>query len=297
MRRRILVVANPAAGLSRRARAADRALAALRRAEPRSEVDLARTTGPGDARRLAAAAAAEGFDVVAAVGGDGTAHEVGNGLAGTATALGVVPAGTMNLLARVLSIPLDPEAAAARIALSPRTIEIAPGEAGDRLFLLMAGAGFDAWVLRALLAEGKGKIGFVRYALGALRGMSSYPFPRLRVRAGDRVLSGHSAIVGRAPLYGGFLRPTPRAALDAPELELCLFSGGAGDLLRALPFVAAGAHGARHGAERVLGRVFEFETDGDALPLQLDGELAGSLPRRLGIASRKLRLVAGARGR
>ena len=69
------------------------------------EAELRMTSGPGDARRLAAEAAREGYRVVAAAGGDGTVNEVVNGLAGTASALGVLPLGTMNVFAKEHGLP------------------------------------------------------------------------------------------------------------------------------------------------------------------------------------------------
>src|SRR5262245_23420390 len=135
--RRVLVVANPAAGLKRGRNAGEAAAAGARRAG--AAVELHRTTGPGDAAEAAKAAAREGIDLVLAAGGDGTAHEVAQGLAGTATALGVAPAGTMNLLARVLSIPLDPASAAEALARGSVRTLMRPGRADGRLFLVMAG--------------------------------------------------------------------------------------------------------------------------------------------------------------
>ena len=68
-------------------------------------VDVASTTGPGEATRIASTAAASGYHAVVAVGGDGTVHEVVQGLAGTSTALGVVPAGTANVWAHEAGAP------------------------------------------------------------------------------------------------------------------------------------------------------------------------------------------------
>ena len=81
-----------------------RDLASLLR-EVAPEARLLMTTGPGDARRLAAEAAHDGFRIVAAAGGDGTVNEVANGLAGTDTALGVLPIGTMNVFSKEHNLP------------------------------------------------------------------------------------------------------------------------------------------------------------------------------------------------
>jgi diacylglycerol kinase family enzyme len=288
--RRVLLVANPAAGLRRGRDAGEEAARAVRLAGVRCE--LIRTRGPGDARALAAGAWAEGFDTVLAVGGDGTAHEAANGAAGTGVALGVAPSGTMNLLARVLGLPLDSARAAEVVVRGARRRVVRPGQAGETLFLLMAGIGFDAWVLRALLAGSKGKIAFRHYVAGALGGLASYPFPALRIEIAGETIEATTAIVGRAPLYGGFLRPTPGASLDRDDLELCAFTTrSARGLLRLLPALWSGAHLGRPGvADRRVTRL-RVESDLPGIPFQLDGELAGELPVDIVLSDRKLLLA------
>jgi diacylglycerol kinase (ATP) len=287
----VLVVANPAAGL-RRGR--DAGEAAARAAGPLAEaVALVRTEGPGHARRLAASAASEGFEVVIATGGDGTAHEVANGLAGTEAALAVAPAGTMNLLARVLELPLDPALAVERALTRGRVRRILPGVAGETLFLLMAGIGLDAWVLRRLLERVHGKVDFRRYVLGTLLEMRRYPYAPIRLDCDGETLLGTSAIVGRAPLYGGFLRPTPRASLDRDVLEVCALDlPGALHYLRLIPSLWSGAHAGHAGvASRLLAEV-RASSDAPDVPVQVDGEPFGALPMTFGISERPLRILA-----
>jgi diacylglycerol kinase (ATP) len=274
--RRVLVIANPAAGLRRgRDAGAAAAAGALRGG---AAVDLHRTTRPGEAAETAAAAARDGFDLVLAAGGDGTAHEVAQGLAGTPVALGIAPAGTMNLLARVLRIPLDPGLAAERLVRGSERTAMRPGKAAERLFLVTLGAGFDAWVLRALLRDARGKIRFGDYVRGALRGIATFPFPALTVDSDAGIFEGHTVLVGRAPLYGGFLRPTPGACVDEGPLELCALSGGRLRLAATVPYLWSGAHVGKPGvavAPVLRARVTARTPD---VPYQLDGELAGVLP-------------------
>jgi YegS/Rv2252/BmrU family lipid kinase len=289
-RPRVLVVANPTAGLRR---GIDAGEAVVRAARPlAAAVTLARTEEPGHARRLAAAAASDGFDVVAAVGGDGTAHEVANGLAGTTAALAVAPAGTMNLLARVLELPLDPARAVERALARGRLLPIRPGRADGALFLLMAGIGLDAWVLRGLLERTRGKIDFPRYVLGALSGMRTYAYPRIRLEGAEEPLTATSAIVGRAPLYGGFLRPTPRASLERDLLELCALDlPGAFHYLRVMPSLWSGAHHGRPGVACMLLSEIRATSDDPDVPVQLDGEPFGRLPMTFDVSDRALRIL------
>lgn len=287
---RVVVIANPAAGLRRGRDAGGEAARAAAAAGARCE--LVRTTAPGDARRVAAVAAEEGVELVLAAGGDGTAHEAANGIAGTRTALGVAPAGTMNLLARVQGLPLAAGAAAARLVGSGRVRTIVPGDADGRVFLLMAGMGFDAWVLRELLHRVEGKIRFRDYARAAVRGLRSFPFAPLHLDLDGARVPAHSAIVGRAPLYGGFLRPTPQADLGDPRLQVCALDGSAGTLARAVAAMWTGSHGTGPGARLAFASRVHVGSARDDVPVQLDGELAGLLPVSLTLSSRRL-LLAG----
>jgi diacylglycerol kinase family enzyme len=288
--RRILIVANPRAGLRRGidagARVA-RAIAGCGRA-----IVLHRTTAPGDARQAARAAAEEGYDLVIAVGGDGTAHEAANGVAGSATALAIAPAGTMNLLARLLGVPLEAAQAAALAVRAGRRRCVRPGRAGETLFLLMAGIGFDAWVLRTLLDRSSGKIRFRDYARGALGALAGYPFPRVRFEHDAGTFDGHSGIVGRAPLYGGFLRPTPRARLEEDVFELCVLSARRAGMLRLAPALWSGAHLGRGGVASAMSACVRASSDDPDVPVQLDGEPAGRLPMSFSIARETLILAA-----
>jgi diacylglycerol kinase family enzyme len=109
--RRLLLIANPSAsGFTG---------AALRDVEAtlgnKYEVTTAWPNGPAESRQAAADAAADGYAVVAAMGGDGVVHHVANGLAFAPTALGVIPTGTTNVAARILGIPMNAAKAASRL--------------------------------------------------------------------------------------------------------------------------------------------------------------------------------------
>jgi diacylglycerol kinase family enzyme len=104
------------------------------------------TTARDSGIALASEAAEDGADLVIAFGGDGHINEVANGLAGTSTALGIIPGGTMNVFARVLGIPLDPLAAVDHLRQTLRhpLVETPLGRMNDRYFTFSAGCGFDA---------------------------------------------------------------------------------------------------------------------------------------------------------
>jgi diacylglycerol kinase (ATP) len=141
---RVLILFNPAAGLSNNLSQNLKSAAELWQNHG-WRVELRATTAPGDATVQAQLAAAEGYDVVAGAGGDGTVNEVMNGLVGTRTALAVLPIGTVNIWARELGLPIDVQRSAAAF-LQAQLEQIDVGRAGKRYFLLMAGIGFDAAV-------------------------------------------------------------------------------------------------------------------------------------------------------
>jgi diacylglycerol kinase family enzyme len=115
------------------------------------KVSLAETSRRGHATRLAQGAAADGFDVVVALGGDGTLNEAANGLAGTKCALGVLPGGSTNVFARTIGLTNDPiEATGQLLAALARPGAIRPiglGSVNGRYFLFHVGVGFDAAVV------------------------------------------------------------------------------------------------------------------------------------------------------
>lgn len=163
---------------------------------------------PAQALAAAQQAAHIGYDVVVAMGGDGTAHIVANGLFGSATALSVIPAGTTNVLARLLGLGNRPRAAAQAIATggtatrSLLTLGLqTSGPRGDetRIATFAAGVGFDAEVIerserRPLGKVGLGAIHYARSALGIAAGYRDR-LPTLRVEAGARAADAVGVIV------------------------------------------------------------------------------------------------------
>ena len=114
------------------------------------EVTLKETNRRGHATRFAQDAASRNWDVVIALGGDGTLNEVANGLAGSGTALGVLPGGSTNVFARTIGMENDPVAAARQLAAGLAAEAIRPiglGNVNGRYFCFHTGVGFDAAVV------------------------------------------------------------------------------------------------------------------------------------------------------
>jgi YegS/Rv2252/BmrU family lipid kinase len=135
-------------------------------------LEVLATGGPGDARRLAEYGVAEGVDVVAVLGGDGTTMQAAAALVGTDAALGLIPGGTGNLLASNLRLPLNPvRAAEALVHGVRRAIDLGriEREDGSHYFAVAAGAGADARVMTETSSAQKHRWGMMAYIATTIR--------------------------------------------------------------------------------------------------------------------------------
>ena len=213
-----VAILNPRAGL-----AAGRARAALARSARWRGAELRVTSAPGDARHFAAEAAAAGAEQVLAIGGDGTANEAAWGLIGTGTALGLVPMGSGNGLARTLRIPLSPDRALQALEEGvPRAMDV--GMINGRPFLNVAGAGFDAQVGADFHAHGRrgGRRGLFTYVRLSLLRTMSYRAETWILQAGDGRFEGRALVVAfvNGRQYGGGATLVPGARLDDGLLDV-----------------------------------------------------------------------------
>jgi YegS/Rv2252/BmrU family lipid kinase len=213
-----VAIANPRAGV-----AARQAAEAMRRSRLWPDLETWTTTGPGEARELARRAAESGYEVVLAVGGDGTANEVASGLLGSAAALGVVPAGSGNGLARTLRIPIDADRALRELA-GAVTLRMDVGRVNGRPFLNVAGAGFDAAVGEAFheRALRGGRRGIMNYARIAFAMSWTYRRGCFALQAGEHRFEGQAWLVSfvNGRQYGGAAVIAPGARLDDGLLDV-----------------------------------------------------------------------------
>src|SRR5918999_4866138 len=242
-------------------------------------VQVLNTERPDHATELASSIDSS---LVVAAGGDGTINEVVNGLAGKDATLGILPLGTANVLARELGLPLDVERACERILRGERTridLGVAMDREGvERRFACMAGIGFDAHVVRAVKPRLKRYLRGLAFALTAFKVLFEREFPPVQVIHGDTTCVSRFAIIANGHFYGGDFRVTRPGLLTNGELEAILV-GRVSVLLRPDIF-------ARILAKRPLDRSLRSFTakelracaPGADVPVQLDGEVWGSLP-------------------
>ncbi len=260
------------------------------------------TTAPGDARRLAAEAVRDGFDLVVAAGGDGTVNEVLNGLGdapdGFARArLGVLPLGTVNVFARELKIPLRVERAwevlrggrEIKIDL-PRVEFSADGILEKRYFCQLAGAGLDARAIKLVDWRQKKKIGPLAYVIAGLKALREAK-PKITASADGWKISGELVLIGNGKFYGGPFALLPSADLQNGLLEVCVLPRvDWRTLLRCAPDFLVRQKFPEKFVRRFSSANFELLSETPAA-FELDGEWVGKLPAKFSIEREKLRVL------
>ncbi len=187
------------------------------------QASAACTSAPGDGTRLARECVDAGYDLVIAVGGDGTVNEVVNGLAGSEVALGVIPAGTINVFGLLMNLPTDLNDACRTLARGTiRKIDL--GRIQDRYFVCMAGVGFDAFVIKHVDSRIKRAWGAIAYPLTAAMHYFTYPFRKIVVQIDGKpgVHMGYFLVVGNGKYYGGEMVISSRADMSDGFLDVCL---------------------------------------------------------------------------
>ncbi len=261
------IIYNPTSGRFR-PQTLDEIQRALRDAGIRSEA--LGTTHAGHAVELSRGLS--GVDRVACYSGDGTLNEVATGLLGRDLPLAFLPGGTANVMAHELGLPRDPVRAALALARGrPRPVR--PGTVGARLFLLMAGLGFDAAAVGLVSPALKAWAGRGAYVWSGVRALAE-PRPRLRLTGGDGTVVEASWIVAaRARRYAGSFVVHPAAGLEAPALGIAAVGAG-----RVLAFLALnlglGLAGSVPG-RRLLQQTRALVDAEQPVHLQLDGDYRG----------------------
>jgi YegS/Rv2252/BmrU family lipid kinase len=186
------------------------------------------TTVEDTGYQMAHEAAVSGADLVLAIGGDGTIRAVCEELAGTGIPVGIVPAGTGNLLARNLSIPLYLRAAV-DVGLNGQDraidmVHVSGDEMADATFLVMAGMGFDAAIMEGVNEDFKAKVGWLAYVWSALKALM-FPAIRVEVSVDDGPFTKHRArtlVIGNVGHLQAGMPLIPDAAIDDGQLDVVL---------------------------------------------------------------------------
>ena len=276
MARRIAFLTNPTSGKGRGARHAAVALPRLRAAGFAVEDLVGRDAD--EARVLAHRAVADGVEALVVCGGDGLVHLGAQAVASTGTALGIVPAGTGNDVARYLDIPRRDPAAAADVVVASRRRTLDLARSGDRYFVTVLAAGFDAVVNERAnrMTWPRGQMRYNLATLAELRVFEPIPYT-LELDGATRRLEAMLVAVGNGPSFGGGMRIVPHADVSDGVLDVFIVHPLSRiGLLAVFPRVFAGEHVDHPAVEFAQARRIRIEADD--IVAYADGERIGALP-------------------
>jgi YegS/Rv2252/BmrU family lipid kinase len=280
-----IVILNPAAH-------SDRAMRVRARVESLAQnCTVCTTSAPGEAEIMARHAVQEGFGTIVAAGGDGTIHEVVNGLAGSDVTLGLLPIGTVNVFAMELGLPSHNLGLCWDIIRGEHTRVVDLPSANDKYFVQLAGVGLDAQVVKETSANLKRNFGPLSYLISAAQIATRKP-PRLVVECEDTAVTEASfVLIGNGRRYGGPFPFFKQAVIDDGLLDVVLFKQlGYLEIIKYLQDVF-------FSSEISLPEVDYFQTrqirvtSEQNVPVELDGELVGECPVEFQIRERTLRVL------
>lgn len=273
------VIVNPSAG--RHGELEPRAHAALRRTGV--DYELRVSGGPTHVADLVAEGRRAGARRFAAVGGDGTANLVVNGLMATPwdtpPVLAILPAGSGSDFIRTFALPKRLEAAADHLATDevyPCDVGVIEGSFGSRYFLNAVNVGVAAASV-GIAERLPRRLGGVRYAAGFWITLAGFPAAEVHLDVDGREISGPaiSVVIANGQFFGGGMNVAPRATVMDGKLDIQVFSGPRRQAFTVMPRVMRGLHLNHRGVRRVEGARFQLHCP-DGWPVEADGDVQGS---------------------
>ncbi len=287
------VFVNPAARKGRSAGAVRRGLAALEAFGASPQV--VPTPDVAAVRAAATRCAADGVERVVAFGGDGIVHQVLQGIAGSGTALGIVPVGSGNDLARALRLPLRP-VDAARVALAD-PVALDALRVDGTWVATVATTGFAAAVNTRATAM-RFPRGQARYSVATFAELARVRAVPVRLGLDDAPPITVPAVlvaVGNTTQFGGGMRVCPDASPTDGLADVTVIGDvGPVTLARTFPRIFSGSHVRHRKVQTFRARTVRIEVEGDVVGVHGDGEVVGPLPATVTTVPGAWR-VAGAR--
>ena len=294
----LVLIANPNAGRGTVSKALPRVESVLRNFN--LAYRIVRTTHPGHATEAARQALDDGERYLVAVGGDGTVHEVVNGMVengGPVAAdavLGVVAAGSGCDFVRSFGLPQDAAQAAARLAGDRvRTIDVGTVTCADgatRCFVNIAEAGLGGAVVARAANLGK-LLGGARYAAGFWLTLPRFRPAAVRLDADGQYHAwrAYNIVVANCRFYGGGMQISPNSDPGDCLLDILVMTGPKSDSFTTLPKVYKGAHLPHRNIAELQAAQLSIEADTPFL-VEADGEVLGTTPASFGIIPGAIRL-------
>jgi len=311
--RKALLLYNPQSGRRVRRRLADVEAAAEVLRKGGVNASTTPTRAAGEAAQQVKQAIAEGFDTIFACGGDGTVHDVLQGLVGTDACLGIIPLGTANSLAHDLGFPASPlRTARAALSAAPRRVTVGrleyrdfAGNTCNRYFALAVGIGVDAHLFYNLNPLTKRRLGMMAYYSRATRLWLTHKMQNFEVEfrngSGPRQAEVSQVLAVRIQDFGGILRElAPGASIHRDDLRLVLFHTRSRAAY--LGYIIRGLLGQRwkvpgieliHSSE-VACQPLAATANPSRIFVEADGELLGTLPVQIGVVPDAVNLLVPA---
>jgi len=321
---RVKVILNPAAG-SFKGRQAEH-LIKKSLYQRGWDLDLAKTSSSKESIKIAKDSIKQNFDLIIAAGGDGTVNDVINGMLGSEIPLGIIPLGTANVFAREMNIPLDyrkaceflhqAEAIPIDIGIIKTVAKSSKEEKANKsksnnkedilretkglqeerkIFLLMAGIGFDAEVVNTVNAENLSKKNQWTYIKAGFTTLFQYKYPEIKLKIYKEyeegkttekeaeVDEGYLAVISNSSLYGGDYILNKEAKMDDGYFDIFLYKQKGFFNFLKLFFNIYKGKGEKHinmpGVKFYKAqKVHVYSPQGELLPVQADGDPIGMLP-------------------
>jgi diacylglycerol kinase (ATP) len=278
--RRFLVVANPIAR-----RGTDSIIDRIRSmAPPGVELDV-EYTKPAHMATGELCNRARGCEAVIAVGGDGTVADTVTAVTGVDIPLGIIPAGSTNIIARNLSIPTDLDRAAFLIFNQPTTRRMDVGLCNGRRFLHMGGAGFDSRMFAMTSRKLKRRLGWVAYLQGASKTILAPPVRFTIVIDGEEIEceSPLVLVANGASIITPSMKVHPGILYDDGRLDVVIVTAHrAVEIMRVVSRFATRTLEKSPYAIHIQGKEIELRSE-PKIPLQLDGDIVGETPAHFSI--------------
>lgn len=273
---KIFIILNPIAGIGISEKLLHRITSFFK--DKGYSVDFCETKRRGDAKEAVSRLSGDNH-IVVIMGGDGTINEVLNGLENRKVKLGIIPTGTANVLAKELKIPFD-IMNACEIITQGNELRLDLGKNDRVYFILVAGIGIDAMVVKDLSAARKGNISFFSYTVPIIKNLLNYKYPRLSVEVDGELIEDNAGLVfvGNTRCYGGPIEVTSHAKANDGVFDICIVKiknrlSILGLRCRALMKILPESKDVLY----TKGKVVSVTSD-TQVPYQRDGDFAGYVP-------------------
>ncbi len=292
MKNEFILIVNPISGAGKAKAVAEQAYATLTAAGQHGSLHL--TTGRGHAKHIAEDAVRAGIKTVIACGGDGTLHEVVNGIVNVPeTILGILPCGRGNDFAAAIGVQRQPQAAIQTL-LTGKTIRVDYGRSRAHCFITIATCGYDSEVSRRGAQRKPPFKGTAAYLTAAIATLFDYEHPYAKIEGDFGCYEGHLllAATGITTRYGGGFRILPQASYNDGVFDVCIIRPVPKiTILRLLVTLFWGGHISHPAVEMHQTRTLKIETE-PTMHLYADGEPLSTTPAILEIVPQGLTVLA-----